>query len=154
MADNFIYFDKAHAIAVHDWIIANSGGRQGMENEGLLESPLQMMQNELYYPELEDKITHLFYSINKNHAFSDGNKRSCIALSAYFLQLNGFGHVVKRFIIETENVAVWVADNVIDRELLKEILCCLIYEEDCSEELKLKILAALDKSQREKEDIN
>lgn len=151
MADSFIYFDKVHAIAVHDWIIAHSGGRSGIENEGLLDSPLQMIQHELYYPELEDKLTHLFYSINKNHAFSDGNKRSGIALSAYFLQLNGFGHVVKRFIIETENVAVWVADNVIDRDLLREILCCLIYEEDYSEELKLKILAALDKAQRDKD---
>ena len=151
MGDNFIYFDKIHAIAVHDWIIANSGGRSGMENEGLLESPLQMIQNELYYSELEDKLTHLFYSINKNHAFSDGNKRSGIALSAYFLQLNGFGHVVKRFIIETENVAVWLADNIIDRDLLKQILCSLIYEEEYSEELKLRILAALEKAERDKE---
>ncbi|QYG05073.1 type II toxin-antitoxin system death-on-curing family toxin [Janthinobacterium sp. PAMC25594] len=151
MGDNFIYFDKIHAIAVHDWIIANSGGRSGMENEGLLESPLQMIQNELYYPELEDKLTHLFYSINKNHAFSDGNKRSGIALSAYFLQLNGFGHVVKRFISETENVAVWLADNIIDRDLLRQILCGLIYEEEYSEELKLRILAALEKAERDKE---
>lgn len=151
MGDNFIYFDKIHAIAVHDWIIANSGGRSGMENEGLLESPLQMIQNELYYSELEDKLTHLFYSINKNHAFSDGNKRSSIALSAYFLQLNGFGHVVKRFIIETENVAVWLADNIIDKDLLMQILCSLIYEEEYSEELKMRILAALEKAERDKE---
>lgn len=152
MAEKFIYFDKRHAIAVHDWIIENSGGRPGIENEALLDSPLQMIQHDDYYPELEDKLTYLFYAINKNHAFCDGNKRSGIALSAYFLQINDFGHVVKRFVIETENVAVWVADNVIDRELLREILCSLIYEEEHSEVLKLKMFTALIEAQQPEND--
>ncbi|MCE3261590.1 MAG: Fic family toxin [Pseudoduganella sp.] len=112
-----------------------------------------MMQYDEYYPELEDKVTHLFFSINKNHAFCDGNKRSGIALSAYFLHLNGFSHVVKRFVIETENVAVWVADNVINREILREIICSLLYEEDYSETLKLKIMLALAHAAGDDEDL-
>ena len=41
-----------------------------------------------------------------------------------------------------ENVAVDVADNIIDRDLLKEIIESIIYEEDYSYELKLKIINA------------
>ena len=81
----FIYFDIVHAIQVHDEIIERSGGIKGILNLGILESSLEHIQNDLYYPLLEDKLTHLFFSVNKNHSFQDGNKRSSIALSAYFL---------------------------------------------------------------------
>lgn len=42
-----------------------------------------------------------------------------------------------------ENIAVHVADNRISKELLGEIVYSLINEEDYSEELKLKIIHAL-----------
>jgi death on curing protein len=80
----FKYFDVEHGILVHDYIIDNSGGKPGPLNIGLLESVIEHVQNDTYYPELEDKVCHLFFSINKNHAFNDGNKRSSIILSAYF----------------------------------------------------------------------
>lgn len=142
MAERYFYFDSEHAISVHDWIIEQSGGRFGIENIELLKSPLAMVRHDDYYPDLGSKLTHLFFSINKNHAFTDGNKRSSIALSAYFLRLNGFEHVVKRFVLETENIAVLVADNFIDKATLEEILCSLIFEEDYSEALKLKLISA------------
>lgn len=140
---DFIYFDSAHAIRVHDEIIKNSGGSLGILNIGLLESTLEHVQNEWYYPNLEDKVCHLFYSINKNHSFQDGNKRASIALSAYFLELNGFSHCVADFISRMEDNAVHVADNRIDRDLLFEIIQSILYEDDYSEELKLKIFHAL-----------
>lgn len=142
MTERYFYFDSAHAIKVHDWIIEQTGGRSGLVNKDLLESPLQMIQHDVYYPNLESKLSHLFYSINKHHAFADGNKRSSIALSAYFLKLNGFDHVVKRFVLKTEDIAVSVADNKINKILLTEILYSLIFEEDYSEILKLKIVNA------------
>ena len=97
---------------------------------------------DLYYYSLEDKLTHLFFSVNKNHSFQDGNKRSAIALSAYFLEINNCDFVVSRFIKEMENLAVDVADNLIDKDLLFEIITSLIYEDDYSEELKIKIINA------------
>jgi len=140
----FLYFDVEHAISVHDWIIDHSGGLVGTKNRGQLESPLEHIQNDLYYPELEDKLTHLVYSINKHHAFNDGNKRSSLVLGAYFLELNGFDYVVKRFIHEMENIVVWVADNVIDKTLLHQIICSILYEEDYSESVKLALIEAVD----------
>lgn len=138
----FVYFDTAHAIAVHDEIINQSGGVLGILNIGLLNSVIEHVKNDSYYPELEKKLTHLFYSINKNHSFQDGNKRASIALSAYFLELNNCSFCVERFISEMENIAVDVADNRIDKDLLFEIIYSIIYEEDYSEELKLKIIYA------------
>lgn len=141
---SFFYFDVTHAINVHDWIIEKSGGLAGTKDIGQLESPLQHIQNDWYYPEIEDKLTHLVFSINKNHAFNDGNKRSSLALGAYFLELNGFDYVVQRFVKEMENIAVWVADNVIDKALLHKIISSVLYEDDYSESVKLAIVEAVE----------
>lgn len=138
------YFNLAHAIKVHDEIIKKSGGLYGTPRPEIIESVLEHIQNDNYYPELEDKLTHLFYAINKSHAFADGNKRASIALSSYFLELNGLGFRVSRFITEVENIAVDVADNRIEKELLREILKSILYEDDYCEELKLKIYQAKD----------
>jgi death-on-curing protein len=143
MDEIMLYFDITHAIEVHDWIIDNSGGRAGIIDLGLLESPLEHIQNDNYYPKIEDKLTHLVFSINKSHAFTDGNKRSSIALGSYFLELNGYDYAVKKFVLEMENIAVWVADNKISKELLATIIESLIYEDNFSESLKLKILLAI-----------
>ena len=138
----FAYFDISHAVMVHDEIIDKSGGIHGILNIGLFESVLDHVQNDFYYPELEDKVTHLFFSINKNHSFQDGNKRTSIALSAYFLEINNCDFLVGRFIREMENFSVDVADNRIDKDLIFEIISSLIYQTDFSEELKLKIITA------------
>ncbi len=140
--EEILYFDTAHAIIVHDDIINKSGGFRGIRDLGQLESILEHIQYYLYYPSFEDKLTHLFYAINKGHAFSDGNKRSSIALSAYFMELNGYDFAVSKFIQEMENIVVDVADNRIEKDLLSEIIASMIYEDDYSDELKLKIIEA------------
>ncbi len=138
----FNYFTVDYAVKTHDFIIESSGGSHGVNDIGLLESVLEHIQNDFYYPEFEVKLTHLVYSVNKNHAFSDGNKRSSIALGAYFLEINGLTYCIDRFIIEMENIAVHVADNRIEKDLLHEIIYSLINEDDFSEELRLKIIEA------------
>ncbi|MDN5201148.1 type II toxin-antitoxin system death-on-curing family toxin [Fulvivirgaceae bacterium BMA10] len=139
----FNYFTIEYAIKEHDFIINESGGSHGVNNLGLLESVLEHIQNDFYYPEFETKLTHLVYSVNKNHAFSDGNKRSSIALGAYFLEINGLHYCIDRFIIEMENISVHVAENRIDKDLLYEIIYSIINEDSYEEELKLKIIEAI-----------
>ncbi len=85
----------------------------------------------------------MVYSVNKNHCFNDGNKRTSVALGALFLQINGLDGCVTKFIREMENIAVAVADNLIDKDLLQEIVYSLINNEEYDEELKLKIVHAL-----------
>jgi len=43
---------------------------------------------------------------------------------------------------DIENIVVDVADNIIDRELLFEIIYSFVYEDDFSYDLKLKIINA------------
>lgn len=142
MSIEFQYFTVDYAIEVHDNIVRESGGFFGVRDRGLIESTLEHLQNDFYYPEIEDKLTHLFYSINKNHCFNDGNKRASLALCVYFLYLNGLEVLAEKFILTMENIVVDVADNRIDRDLLFEIIQSILYEEDFSEELKLKIIHA------------
>lgn len=139
----YIYFDIEHTIRTHDFIIENSGGNSGIIEIGKIESVLEHIQNDLYYPEFEDKLTHLVFSVNKFHAFSDGNKRTSIALGAYLLEVNGIEYCIDKFIREMENIAVYVADNKIDKDLLREIICSILIEDDFNEELKLKIIDLL-----------
>lgn len=139
----YLYFDTEYAVKTHDKILEISGGRHGIIDSGRLESILQHIQNDDYYPEYENKLSHLVYSVNKNHCFNDGNKRTSIALGAFFLQINGLDVYVTKFIREMENIAVAVADNLIDKDLLHEIVFSLINNEEYDEELKLKIIQAL-----------
>ena len=84
-----LYFDYLQAIKEHNNIIEQSGGLSGAKDIGKLDSVLQFIQNDYYYPTFEEKITHLVYGIAFNHPFLDGNKRSSIALGALFLKING-----------------------------------------------------------------
>jgi death-on-curing protein len=140
----YIYFDIDYAIKVHDKVLAVSGGLQGVVDIGRLESILEHIQNDDYYPEFENKLTHLVYEVNKGHTFRDGNKRTSIGLGSFFLEVNGLDVFVNKFIIEMENIAVLVADNAIDKELLGELITSLLNEEEYNEELKLKLINILE----------
>lgn len=142
---SFNYFKSENAIKIHDKIIDISGGISGIKDYGNIDSPITHIQNDEYYPTFEEKLTHLIFSFNKFHAFNDGNKRTSIAIGAFFLELNGLDSFVNKFIIEMENIAVTVADNLIEKELLQEIIKSLINEVDYKEELKLKIINSLER---------
>ena len=149
-----IYFSSNYAIKIHDKIIDISGGREGIKDFGNIDSPLHHIQNDDYYPTFEEKLTHLIFSFNKFHAFNDGNKRTSIAMGAFFLEINGLDVFVNKFIIEMENIAVTVADNLIEKDLLQEIVTSIINEIDYSDELKLKIINALNQVREDAEHID
>ncbi|HTF30195.1 MAG TPA: type II toxin-antitoxin system death-on-curing family toxin [Flavitalea sp.] len=140
----YIYIDLEYATRTHDKILAVSGGSHGMLDLGRLESILHHIQNDDYYPSFIDKLTHLVYAVNKGHCFSDGNKRTSIALGAFLMEVNGLDVLVSKFMIEMENVAVAVADNLIDKELLGDIIDSLLNEEEYNEPLQLRIINCLD----------
>lgn len=113
------YLDLQTLIQIHDDVIAQSGGLHGVRDVGVLQSILEHVQNDIYYPTFEDKLTHLVYSINKAHAFNDGNKRASIVAGVYFLLLNQWNReIVRHFMISMENIAVDVAANQINKETL------------------------------------
>ena len=70
----FSYFTLSRAVHLHEMLIKVLGGLPGHCPERLmmLESTLELIQNDCYYPSFFDKAAHLLYSTNKNHAFLDG----------------------------------------------------------------------------------
>ncbi len=139
-----IYPDIKRAVHIHDKILELSGGSPGSRSLGDVESILQHITNDDYYPTFEVKLTHLVFAVNKGHCFNDGNKRTSIGLGAFFMIANGLDALVDMFIIEMENIAVAVADNIIDKELLGQIIFSLIHEQEYSESLKLALIERLE----------
>ena len=141
---SIIYLTLEQAVEVHRKTIeVSGGGALGHLDLGKLESVLQHMQNEDYYPTFEDKLTHLFFSACKFHCFQDGNKRIAITLCAQMLLLNGYLYCSGHFIREMENISYHVATGNIDKDLLHEIITAVIRGDENEEELKLKILHAI-----------
>ena len=63
----------------------SGGGFSGIRDRERLESVLEFVQNDLYYPTFEDKLTFLVSRICTGHLFDDGNKRMSLTLGVYFL---------------------------------------------------------------------
>jgi len=141
-----IYISKTQATQTHHKTIEYSGGGSTSEiNIGYLESALEHIQNDDYYPTFEEKLVHLIWSINRNHAFSDGNKRLSITLGVQFLSLNGYLFCIQRFLRDMENISYHLAAGRIEKDLLIEIIHSFLENEnDFCEELKLKLLLAID----------
>lgn len=134
-------------IEIHQKTVEISGGGSlGILNTNSLEAALEHIQNDDYYPTFVDKLTHLFFVANKSHCFQDGNKRIAIALGMKFLVNNGYFLVVQKFAEKMEMVSYQLAAGRIDKALLGQIMNSILYEEDYSEELKIKILHAINGS--------
>jgi len=140
------YISPEQAKNTHSKTIEYSGGGTCEAiNIGYLLSALELIQNDDYYPSFEDKLVHLIWSINRNHAFSDGNKRLSITLGVQFLSFNGYLFCIERFLHEMENISYHLAAGRIEKELLAELIhSVLLNEEDFCEELKLKLLLSID----------
>jgi len=122
----------------------SGGGSHGMLDKGRLESVLEHIQNDSYYPTFLDKITHLFFCANKFHCFQDGNKRIAITLSAQFLLFNGYMYCISDFMREMENISYHLAAGKIDKEFLRDLIEAVINKNfDENEELKLRLLNAI-----------
>lgn len=145
---DWIYFrDINEVIAIHQKTIeVSGGGADGIINLNSLDCALEQIQNDLYYPDFADKLTHLFWIANKSHGFQDGNKRIAITLCGMFLFKNGFMAIVKDFMFKMESISFHVAAGNIDKELLHEVITSILCEEDYSEPLKLKLMDAFSKN--------
>lgn len=88
-----IQLTKQQVILLHREIIAESGGSPEIRDEGLLDSalnaPFQTFSGTELYPTILEKAARLGYSLIKNHAFVDGNKRIGAHTMLVFLALNG-----------------------------------------------------------------
>lgn len=58
--------------------------------------------------------------------------------------INGYGRRVGTFIIEMENIVLWVAQKKIDKDFLLTIIKSCIENGELTEEIKLKLLSVIE----------
>ena len=84
---------KEQVIKIHSMLIDQTGGTDGIRDEGLLESalnaPFQTFNGEYIYKTIKAKAAKLGCFLVKNHPFIDGNKRIGILVMITFLEING-----------------------------------------------------------------
>lgn len=136
--DYITYLTYDDLLDKHDEVIRKSGGVVGVFNENLLRGFLDFIRDDLYYPSFEEKLTHLVFSIAKNHGFCDGNKRTAIIAGAFFLELNAFDQfVIDAFIQNMEGVILLTAQGLIDKDQLRQMIGDFIYDGKMSEETQM-----------------
>ena len=89
----FKWLNKQIVLAIHNQQIVEHGGSPGLLNPGLLESSLASPLNIYNYEEnssVFDLAAAYGFSLVKNHAFFDGNKRVAFMSMFVFLKINGF----------------------------------------------------------------
>jgi len=66
-------------LILHQRVIEQSGGAEGIRDRGILESalaqPYMSYDGQDLYPTLIEKVAALGFSLINNHPFVDGNKR-------------------------------------------------------------------------------
>ena len=84
---------KTQILKMHSLLIQETGGSDGIRDEGLLDSalnlPFQSFDGEDIYKTIQAKAARLGFSLVNNHSFVDGNKRIGILAMLVFLEMNG-----------------------------------------------------------------
>ena len=95
-------------LRLHTELIAQTGGSDGIRDEGMLESallaPFQNFDGKDMYPSIQAKAARLGYGLIQNHPFIDGNKRIGTHSMLVFLALNG---------IELEHTQEELIENIL-----------------------------------------
>ena len=138
------YIDYDEALAIYYKTVEKSGGGMaGVRDEDGIKSTLEFVQDDLYYPEIADKAAYLMFSLCRRHYFADCNKRISITLTANFFLKNGYMYLLKNFMDEMEAIGYHVAAGHIDRDLLTEVMRCIVNDEDYSEAIKIDLMEAM-----------
>jgi death on curing protein len=112
------YLRVDHVLRIHERVVERSGGAPGVLNPDAVDSAVAQPQmafgGQDLYPTLAEKAAALAYSLNMNHPFQDGNKRTAHAAMEMFLLRNG--HEIEASVEEQERVFLAVAAGEMDRE--------------------------------------
>ena len=85
---------KEQVILLHAQLIKETGGSDGIRDEGLLDSailnPFQSFDCKELYSSVLEKGARIGFGLLQNHAFVDGNKRIGAHAMLVFLALNGY----------------------------------------------------------------
>jgi len=111
------YPTEIEVIALHERVMAQSGGAVGLRDLGALESavaqPRMTFGGSELYPTLVEKAAALGFSLIANHPFVDGNKRTGHA--AMRLLLLAAGYRIASDVDAQEAIILAVAAGQLDR---------------------------------------
>lgn len=138
---DYISYEKTLEI-YHKTVEKSGGGMACVRDEGGIRLMLENIQNDWYYPEIADKAAYMMFSLCRGHYFADCNKRISVTLTMYFLLQNGYLFVAQTFMKDMEEIVLDLAAGCIEKELLTEIMHCLVNAEDYTEAIKLGIINA------------
>ena len=83
---------KRQILMLHTALIAQTGGIDGVRDEGLLDSainaPFQTFAEQDLYPTVLEKAARLGFGLISNHPFLDGNKRIGAHVMLTFMGVN------------------------------------------------------------------
>jgi len=119
-----IFLTIEEIIQIHDDLVSEYGGLQGIRDMGLLISAIEMpkatMFGEHLHKSLFDKASAYLFHIVCNHAFLDGNKRTGAASTLIFLVQNGCK--IKYNLEEFEEMVCKVAQGEFSKEEISKFL--------------------------------
>ena len=89
-----LWFLDRFILPLHERMIREFGGVQGLRDVNLLESALRRPINKWNYqkpePDLAELAAAYIWGIVRNHPFVDGNKRTAYVVFRSFLMMNGW----------------------------------------------------------------
>lgn len=139
-----MYMKLDNILDAHNKVLAESGGRHGILNQGSLEGIIEFIKNDDYYPSFSEKLSYLVYAIASNHCFVDGNKRTAIAVGAYFLLINDYDEkTISNFMTIMENAVPFTIQRILSKEEFTEIITFIIWDIEPVEDVKLKYFQKL-----------
>lgn len=88
-----IVLSAQKVLQLHRFLMQETGGLDGLRDEGLFDSavqgPFATFGGQELYPGIEEKAAKLGVTLTKNHAFLDGNKRIGAFALLIILDVNG-----------------------------------------------------------------
>ena len=122
-----IRLTTAQVRKLHEELITETGGLDGVRDEGLLDLalslPFQTFDGQALYPSVQQKAARLCFSLINNHPFIDGNKRIGVHTMLVFLALNGvalaytqaelisFGLSIADGSLTCEQILFWIMEH-------------------------------------------
>ena len=92
MSDSpYLYLTISQIRELHDSVIQEYGGADGLRDFGSLDSIVEAPQNVAYFKDgdvFEQASAYAFFIVQKN-PFVDGNKRTALVAALVFLEING-----------------------------------------------------------------
>jgi len=140
---SIVFFDFKYALKQHEKILEISGGFPGYKDKEYLQTIIDHVKNNSYYPTFSAKLAYVVFSISTGHIFNDGNKRTAIALGSYLLELNGLGGNVGSFIVHMEYLVIWLVERKISRSTFNRAVESIVLTGDLGESVQLETLREL-----------